>query len=239
MPSFAVHRTHIAMSAMHDPTPATVNTGGREPVRFLVFSASLRKGSYNSMLARNAARVLEANGGAVEHADMRAFNCPSFDQDVEADHGIPEGAILLRDRLLANDAYVIASPEYNGSMPGHLKNVIDWVSRFRPQPFNGKHAMLMSASPSMAGGSHGLWALRIPLQKLGSNVAPSMFSLATAHKILDADGAITEATLAERFDEMLIAFMDLVEATKHYPCVKRAWVEFLGERTDPMTERVE
>ncbi len=227
------------MAHTNSTFPEGLNTSGREPVRFLVFSASLRKASYNTMLAHNAARVIEANGGVVDLADMHAFSCPPFDQDVEEAQGIPEPARLLHDRLLANDAFVIASPEYNGSMPGHLKNVIDWVSRFRPQPFSGKHALLLSASPSMAGGSHGLWALRIPLEKLGSNVSPAMFSLATAHTALDADGAIKDPTLAKRFEDTLTGFMDLVEAAKHYPCVKRAWVEFLGEQPDPVTERVE
>ncbi len=227
------------MTDTNSAIPEGLNTRGREPVRFLVFSASLRKASYNTRLAHNAARVIEANGGVVDLADMHTFSCPPLDQDMEEAQGIPEAAKLLRDRLLANDAFVIASPEYNGSMPGHLKNVIDWVSRFRPQPFSGKHALLMSASPSMAGGSHGLWALRIPLEKLGSNVSPAMFSLATAHTALDANGALLDARLAKRFEDTLTGFMDLVEAAKHYPCVKRAWVEFLGEQPDPVTERVE
>ena len=58
-----------------------------------------------------------------------------------------------------------------------LKNVIDWVSRYRPQPFHARHALLLSASPSMAGGNRGLWALRVPLDHLGAHVFPDMFSL--------------------------------------------------------------
>lgn len=219
-------------------TTKATNEHKREPVHFLVFSASLRKDSYNTMLAQNAARLIEKHGGVVDHADMREFDCPSYDQDMD-EQEVAEGATRLRDRLLANDAFIIASPEYNASMPGHLKNVIDHVSRFRPQPFNTKHSLLMSASTSMGGGSHGLWALRIPLERLGSNVSPNMFSLATAHQAFDVDGAISNAVLAKRFEDTLVAFMDLVEAAKHYPCVKRAWVEFLGERPDPVTERVE
>jgi NAD(P)H-dependent FMN reductase len=74
--------------------------------------------------------------------------------------GFSPGAKELRRRLGQADAFVISSPEYNFSMPGALKNVIDWVSRYGPQPFKGKHCLLMSASPSMAGGNRGLWALR-------------------------------------------------------------------------------
>src|SRR5690349_1856684 len=115
---------------------------------------------------------------------MEEFNCPSFNQDVKEQGGFPHGAAELRKRIEANDAFVIPSPEYNGSMPGLLKNVIDWVSRYKPQPFNERHALLMSASPSMAGGNRGLWSLRIPLEHLGARVFPDMFSLATAYQAL-------------------------------------------------------
>jgi hypothetical protein len=63
--------------------------------------------------------------------------------------------------------------------------------------------------------------------------------LAVAHQAFNAEGEIINATLAQRFENNLVAFMDLVEAAKNYPCVKKAWVEFLGEQPDPITERVE
>ena len=211
----------------------------QEPTRILVFSASLRKDSLNTHLAKLAAGIIEKKGGNVDYADVSEFDCPSFNQDLETDNFHPVGAEELRKRILANDAFIISSPEYNGSMPGLIKNAIDWVSRFRPQPFNESHSLLMSASPSMGGGNHGLWSLRIPLEKLGSNVFSAMFSLATAHKAFTPEGTIADETLAKRFEENLVAFMNLVEAAKHYPCMKKAWVEFLGEKTDLVTERVE
>jgi chromate reductase, NAD(P)H dehydrogenase (quinone) len=88
-------------------------------------------------------------------AQMHEFDCPSYNTDEEQKH-MPPGAEAFRERLLANDAFIISSPEYNASMPGIMKNAIDWVSRFRPQPFNERHCLLMSASPSMAGGNKGL-----------------------------------------------------------------------------------
>lgn len=214
-------------------------TNNQAPLRILVFSASLRKDSLNTTLARLAASVIEKNGGKVDFANMSEFDCPSFNQDLEVNNFHPAGAEEFRKRILANDAFIIASPEYNGSIPGLLKNTIDWVSRFRPQPFNERHSLLMSASPSMGGANHGLWSLRIPLEKLGSNVFSSMFSLATAHKAFTPEGAIADETLAKRFEENLVAFMNVVEAAKNYPCIKKAWVEFLGEQPDPVTERVE
>ena len=211
----------------------------REPVSYLVFSASLREDSLNTRLARLAAATIEANGGGVDVASMREFDAPSFDADVQRDGGFPPGAEALRGRLEACDAFVIASPEYNASIPGLLKNAIDWVSRYHPQPFNERHALLMSASPSMAGGNRGLWALRVPFEHLGARLYPDMFSLAQAHQALTSEGRIANEVLQERFDANIANFMDLVEAATHYPCIKRAWVEYLGEQPDPAHDRVE
>ena len=210
-----------------------------EPLHFLVFAASLRGDSLNSRLALLATRIIESHGHRIDFADMKEFDCPSYDQELEDAQQIPAGATEFRKRLLANDAFIISSPEYNFSMPGLLKNSIDWVSRFRPQPFIEKHALLMSASPSMAGGNRGLWSLRIPLEHLGASVFPNMFSLSSAHKAFKDDGSLEEEKLEKRFEDNIIAFMKLVEAAKLYPAIKKAWVEFLGEKTDPATESVE
>jgi NAD(P)H-dependent FMN reductase len=209
-----------------------------EPVRYLLFSASLRTGSLNTRLAGVARAAIEAHGGTVDVAAMSDFDCPSYSQDAQA-KGFPPGAEALKRRLEANDAFVIASPEYNGSVPGALKNVIDWVSRFKPQPFNGRHALLLSASPSMVGGNRGLWALRVPLEHLGVRVYPDMFSLAQAHQAFDAEGTLANAQLAERLGQTVTGFMDLAEAAKHYPCAKTAWVEFLGEHPGSPVDRVD
>ncbi len=211
----------------------------REQLRFLVLSASLRSTSLNTRLATLAARVIETHQGSVDHAEMAEFDCPSYDQDDQDSTGLPPGALELCRRLAAADAFVIASPEYNSSMPGLLKNAIDWASRHRPQPFNARHGLLMSASPSLVGGNRGLWALRVPLEHLGARVYPDMFSLASAHTAFLPEGGIASSALAERFEQTIVGFMDLVEAAKHYPCVKKAWIEFLGERPDPIIDRVE
>jgi NAD(P)H-dependent FMN reductase len=170
---------------------------------------------------------------------MEDFQCPPYDLDVELSTGIPAGAQALHDKLVATDGFLIASPEYNASMPGYLKNTIDWVSRFRPQPFNGKQAFLMAASPSMTGGKIGLWALRQPLEHLGARVYPDMFALAQAHRAFDESGRIADAKLQTWFETAIECFIDLVEASKHYPHLKKQWVEFLGERPDVETTRVE
>jgi NAD(P)H-dependent FMN reductase len=207
-------------------------------LKVLVFAASLRAESLNRKLAALAARVAEQHGATVDLASMRDFDVPSYDGDAETATGIPPGAQELQRRLLANDAFVISSPEYNGSMPGMLKNLIDWTSRFRPQPFDGRHGLLISASPSMVGGNRGLWALRMPLEHLGTRIFPDMFSLSMAHKALAGDD-LADAALQARFDKTLEAFLSLAEAAKNYPCIKRAWVEFLGEPPGAGADRVD
>ena len=163
---------------------------------------------------------------------------PSYDGDVEKGARHPEGGRGIQAPPRDSDAFIVSSPEYNGSMPGLFKNLIDWTSRYRPQPFDGKQGLLMSASPSMVGGNRGLWALRMPLEHLGARVYPDMFSLAQAHKAL-VDGELADAALRARFDKNLQAFLSLAEAAKHYPCIKRAWVEFLGEPPEPGADRVD
>ena len=222
-----------------NPNARLRKDGAREPIRFLVFSASLRAESLNARLARLAAETLEQQGGTVDMASMAVFDAPSYDEDDQNTTGFPTATENFCRRLEASDAFVIASPEYNASMPGVLKNAIDWVSRYKPQPFNARHGLLLSASPSMVGGNRGLWALRVPLEHLGARVFPDMFSLAQAHQAFDANGQIKSAALRERFEKNIAAFMDLVEAAKHYPCVKKAWFEFLGEPPTPETARVE
>ena len=211
----------------------------RRDIRFLVMGASMGSRSLNNRLAALAARVADEKGGVIDRAAMEEFECPYYDADAEAETGPPAGARAFCERLKRADAWLLASPEYNASMPGTIKNLIDWVSRFRPQPFNGKQALLFSASPSMAGGNRGLWALRVPLEHLGMRVYPDMFSLAQAHQAFDEQGGIANAALQRHFEETIGCFMDLVEAAKHYRGLKKQWVEFLGEKPDLATEREE
>ena len=209
------------------------------PLRIFVLAASLRKDSLNRKLAELAAGVVRAQGAEVDLASMHDFDVPLYDGDGEGENGIPAGAAAFRARLSAADGFIIASPEYNGSMPGIIKNLIDWTSRFRPQPFDGSHGLLLSASPSLAGGNRGLWALRVPFEHMGARIFPDMFSLAMAHKAFGADGRLSDSALQGRFEKTLESYLSLVEAATHYPCIKRAWVEFLGEPVGAGLDRVD
>ncbi|MFB8178079.1 NADPH-dependent FMN reductase [Streptomyces sp. NPDC055966] len=210
------------------------------PLRILVFGAALRGDSTNARLASLVARLLSDTGAAVDLAAMHDFDMPLYDGDTEAGEGLPHGALALRDRLEQSDAFVISSPEYNASVPGVLKNAIDWVSRVRPQPFKTKHALLVSASPSLVGGNRGLWALRVPLEHLGTRVYPDMFSLANSYQAFAEDGTLADPGLQQRLTETVSGFLSLVEADVRYVCLERRWYEFLGDRTEAaITQRAE
>jgi NAD(P)H-dependent FMN reductase len=176
-------------------------------MRLFAFAAALRRDSLNRKLVRLAAAAAERAGVTVDLADFHEFDMPLYDGDVEATGGQPAGATALRERFLAADAFMIASPEYNFSIPGTLKNAIDWASRVSPYAWSGKPGLLMSASPSLVGGNRGLWALRVPLEATGACLHPDMFSLPTAHQAFDESGALKDAKMAGRLEKTVGAFL--------------------------------
>ncbi|MEU8584294.1 NADPH-dependent FMN reductase [Streptomyces abikoensis] len=210
------------------------------PLRVLVFGAALRAGSTNARLASLVARLITEAGADADLATMREFDMPLYDGDAEEAEGIPAGALALHERMEGADALVISSPEYNASVPGLLKNAIDWVSRVQPQAFKTKHALLVSASPSLVGGNRGLWALRVPLEHLGTRVYPDMFSLSRSYDSFAEDGSLADPGHQQRLTETVEAFLKLVEADTRYVCLQRRWYEFLGDRSEaPITHRAE
>jgi chromate reductase len=186
------------------------------PVRVLVLGASLRKDSFNVRLAALAARTATALGAEVVPVEFGDLAVPLLDTDVLERDGVPEGARRFGDLLTATDGFVIAAPEYNYSVSGVLKNLIDWTSRIRPWPFTGRQGLLLSASTGQVGGVRGLWALRVPLEGLGAHLYPDMFSLAHAETGLTADGELADPASRERLTRLVGGFLDLTEAAKHH-----------------------
>ena len=114
-------------------------------VKLLGVSGSLRRESFNTKLVREAFRVF----GAAE-TEMADLNLPLFNEDLEAE-GTPESVTRLIGQIKAADALVISSPEYNKAPPGSLKNALDWISRAKPMPTEGKPTAIMSAAAGRAG----------------------------------------------------------------------------------------
>jgi chromate reductase, NAD(P)H dehydrogenase (quinone) len=174
--------------------------------RLLAFAASLRRESWNRKLLGLAAELAREAGAEVDVAEFREFDMPLYDADLLA-VGIPAGASELARRVGAADGLLLASPEYNYSLPGTLKNAIDWVSRIRPMPLRGKSALLLSASNGQVGGVRGLWQLRIPLEGLGVLVYPDMYTLPWADKAFGPDGKLIEPERQARLASMVRGYL--------------------------------
>lgn len=171
-------------------------------LKLLAFAASLKRESLNRKLIELAADLAREGGADVDLADFHEFDMPLYNADLQAKSGFPPGAQELGRRIERADGLMIASPEYNYSMPGTLKNAVDWVSRMKPMPFRGKYGFLLSASTSLVGGLRGLWALRVPLEGLGVTLYPDMFGLAQAHQAFDENGQLKDPEVQERLAKM-------------------------------------
>ena len=178
--------------------------GGSASMKILAFSASLRRGSLNGRLIALAVAAARRAGAEVDLADFHEFAMPSYDADVHA-AGMPSGAEAFARRVESAQGLLISSPEYNYSMPGHLKNAIDWISRRRPNPLRGRSALLLSASNSPAGGIRGFWQLRIPLEGNGVFVFPDMFWLSAAESAFTAGGSLRGPEAASGLDALVPA----------------------------------
>jgi len=174
-------------------------------------SGALRRGSYNGSLLRSAVEVAPA-GLAIEVASVR--DIPLYDGDLEAEHGIPEPVRALKDRIAAADGLLLVTPEYNNSIPGVFKNVIDWLSR-PPQDiarvFGGKPVALMGATPGPGGTSlaHAAW---LPvLRTLGTQTwsGPRVY-VSNAAKVFDADGRIVDEAIRAAVAKHLSGFAEFI-----------------------------
>lgn len=161
------------------------------PVNILAFSGSLRQGSFNSAIVKIAAEGAGAAGANVTVVELRDFQMPLFNQDLES-QGMPEGAARLKKLMHDHHGFLIASPEHNSALSAALKNAIDWISRAPGKAdlsaFTGKVAGLCSASPSGMGGLRGLVSLRTILGNIGVHVLPQQATFAKVHELLDASG---------------------------------------------------
>lgn len=173
-------------------------------MKILVFGASLRKDSYNKKFAARASEVLKKMDGVqVDLADFREFEMPVYDGDLEESIGIPEGAKKLIQRISEADAIVISTPEYNGAIPGALKNAVDWVSRKTPVALSGKPLLLLGASPGALGAVRSLWHTRVPFEVLGTLVFPEMFGLQKANSAFNDSGEFLDIKNQERLEKLL------------------------------------
>jgi NAD(P)H-dependent FMN reductase len=184
-------------------------------ITLIGISGSLRRGSFNSSLLRAAAELMPA-GSELRLATIRAI--PLYDADVEAGEGIPAAVSALKDEIAAADGLLLATPEYNNSIPGVTKNAFDWLSRppsDSRRVFGGKPVALIGAS---AGGfgtvlSQNAW---LPVfRTLGAALWPGgRLLVPRAQGVFAADGTLTDPKVRDALRELLAGYVAHVESAR-------------------------
>lgn len=181
-------------------------------MRVLGISGSLRRESHNSALLRAAAERLPAGAELVPYE--RLAEIPPYDEDVEV-RDVPEPVRDLREAIHDADAILIATPEYNHSIPGQLKNALDWASRpAGKSALNGKPAAVVGASTGMFGAVWAQAELRKVLSAMGGRVVEAELPVAHASELRHGDKLELEPEQAERLEEILA---ELVAAAEREP----------------------
>lgn len=165
--------------------------------KILAFAGSTRTDSFNKKLVKIAASGARETGADVTIIDLRDFQMPLYDEDLERQDGLPSNARKLKELMLSHQGLLVASPEYNSSISGVLKNTIDWASRQSDGEiplscFKDKVAGLMSASPGGLGGLRGLVHVRAILENIGVIVIPNQVAISKAHEAFNLDGTMKD-----------------------------------------------
>ncbi|MCF6444892.1 NADPH-dependent FMN reductase [Nereida sp. MMG025] len=173
-------------------------------MHLLGISGSLRKEATNRKLIREAARIAQAS--PFIEADL---HMPLYDGDLEESHGIPDPVRALSEQIAAADAVVISTPEYNKGVSGVLKNALDWVSRTKPNPWDGKPVAILSATAGRAGGERAQFDLRLKMNPFNPRViAGPEVLIASSSNAFDENGHLKD----EGSQELLGKLMDALKA---------------------------
>ena len=171
-------------------------------ISVLAICGSLRAGSYNRAALRTAIE-LKPPGMIIETADIGSF--PLYNEDVRA-QGFPPPVEKLRQQIKEADALLFATPEYNYSISGVLKNAIDWASRPPDQPFAGKPVAMMGAGAGMAGTARAQYDLRKCCVFLDMHpINKPEVLIGVAHTKFDAEGCLTDEAARGFIRDMLVA----------------------------------
>jgi chromate reductase, NAD(P)H dehydrogenase (quinone) len=176
----------------------------------LSICGSLRKGSYNGIVQR-ALPTLAPDGMKIIVAPSFA-DFPLYNADMQSASGIPASVNKLADAIRAADGVIFNSPEYNFSIPGWLKNAIDWVSRVQNQPFADKPIALQSATAGQLGGGRVQYDLRRAMVFLDAIVLnkPEIFIGAAQTKVNEQTGELTDETARNFIKQQLAAFAKFI-----------------------------
>jgi chromate reductase, NAD(P)H dehydrogenase (quinone) len=187
--------------------------------KILAFSGSLREHSYSKRVVKITGKGAEKAGAEVTYVDLRDYPMPIYNPDDHDRLGFDENALKFQELLTQHDGLLIASPEYNGSLPGALKNVIDWASRQggkypRSAVFTGKVAAMMAASEGSFGGVRSLGHLRDVLTSVGVNVLPQEIAVTFADdKFSGDDEEMTDARMKGILENLGASLVDMLKKT--------------------------
>ncbi|WP_114965894.1 NADPH-dependent FMN reductase [Alkalilacustris brevis] len=176
----------------------------------LILCGSLRQGSFNRKLANSAQELAPPNMRFSEAPPIG--DIPHYNADVQNSEGFPPQVVALAEAVAAADGVLIVSPEYNFSVPGVLKNAIDWVSRQPEQPFRGKPVALQSAAGGLLGGARSQYHMRQIMVFLEAQVftKPEVFVTFAAKKFDEGTGRLSDEATRDAVAAQLKAFSDFV-----------------------------
>jgi chromate reductase len=181
-----------------------------DKLNVLVICGSLRKGSFNAALARSLPKYAPEGLGLTPAPSWAKF--PLYDADIQNSTGFPAEVNAFADAIRAADGIIIVTPEYNWSIPGGLKNAIDWVSRMKEQPFNGKPVALQSCAGGLLGGSRSQYHLRQSLTSVDVHLfgRPEVIVTFAAKKFDEKTLELTDQTTIDMVKLQLAGFEKLV-----------------------------
>jgi NAD(P)H-dependent FMN reductase len=185
----------------------------RDTPRILLFAGSIRAGAYSGKVADAAEKELVLQGAEVTRISLGDFPLPIMNQDLEAEHGVPENAAKLARLFVAHNAVMICTPEYNGSMPPLLKNAIDWISRVKEngksvRAFNGKVGCICSSSDGHFAGIRSASHLRQVLAHIQMEVIAPQVSVPNAGEAFDENGEFRAERLRNGMTRTCTALID-------------------------------
>ncbi len=176
-------------------------------------SGSLRRQSYNTSLLHAAEKLLPADTGLSVHTPE---GIPLFNEDLESATGIPPAVAALKEQIAAADGLLIATPEYNSSIPGVLKNTLDWLSRpgaDMKRVFGGKAVGLLGATPGNFGTAFSQDAWLPVLRALGTRpYFGSRLLVSKAREVFDASGTVLDTRVRDQVAQYLRGFVDFARA---------------------------
>jgi NAD(P)H-dependent FMN reductase len=187
--------------------------------KILAFAGSLREHSYSKRVVKITGKGAEKAGAEVTYIDLRDYPMPIYNPDDHDRDGFDENALEFQGLLTRHDGLLIASPEYNGSLPAALKNVIDWASRQggtypRSAVFPGKVAAIITASPGSFGGIRSLAHMRGVLTSVGVNVLPQEVAVSYAdEKFSGDDEEMTDERMKGILENLGASLVEMLKKT--------------------------